>query len=159
MAVGTADRGGHPGHGDPVIVTPFFEKPSVAETLDVPAEFRTWNEDEEPLKLVADFLRERGVAGSPVGFEETDRFFIFDRLKRQLPGTAMVSANPVVRAQRMIKSAHELELMQVANDITLAGDAPCWRARQGGHDSARLSAMPSTPRPRRSAAARSSRWC
>ena len=108
-----------PAHGDPVIVTPFFEQPSVAETLGVPAEFRTWNEDEEPLKLVADFLSERGVASAPVGFEETDRFFIFDRLKQQLPGTAMVSANPVVRAQRMIKSAHELELMQVANDITL----------------------------------------
>lgn len=104
--------------GEPILVTPFFERPSVAETLDVPAEIRTWNEDEEPLKLVADFLRERGVAGSPVGFEETDRFFIFDRLRQQLPQAAMVSANPVVRAQRMIKSAHELQLMQVANDIT-----------------------------------------
>ena len=30
----------------------------------IPAEIRTWNEDEEPLKLVADFLRERGVAGA-----------------------------------------------------------------------------------------------
>ena len=30
--------------------------------LLVPAEIRTWNEDEEPLKLVAEFLKERGVA-------------------------------------------------------------------------------------------------
>jgi Xaa-Pro dipeptidase len=102
-----------------MILTPFFERPSVVETLGVDAEVRTWNEDEEPLKLVADFLRERKVAGSPVGFEETDRFFIVDRLRAQLPGVATVSANPVVRDQRMIKSAHELELMQVANDITL----------------------------------------
>jgi Xaa-Pro dipeptidase len=58
-----------PAQGDPIIVTPFFEQPSVAETLAVPAEIRTWDEDQEPLKLVADFLRERGVAGSPVGFE------------------------------------------------------------------------------------------
>jgi len=42
---------------------------------------RTWNEDDEPLKLVADFLRERKVAGSPVAFEQTDRFFIVDRRK------------------------------------------------------------------------------
>ena len=38
-----------------------------AETLAIPAEIRTWNEDEDPLKLVADFLRERGVAGAPSG--------------------------------------------------------------------------------------------
>ena len=121
-----------PAHGDPVVVTPFFERPSVAETLAIPAEFRTWNEDEEPLKLIADFLRERGVAGSPVGFEETDRYFIFDRLKQQLPGTAMVSANPVVRVQRMIKSAHELELMQVANDITLRAMRHAWQGAKAG---------------------------
>ena len=108
-----------PAHGDPIIVTPFFESPSVKETLAIPAEVRTWNEDEEPLKLVADFLRERGVASEPVGFEETDRFFILDRLQKQLPGLRFVSANPVVRAQRMIKSPAELALMQVANDITL----------------------------------------
>ena len=109
-----------PASGDPIIVTPFFERPSVAESLSIPAEIRTWNEDEEPLKLVADFLRERGVASQPVGFEETDRFFILDRLRKQLPGVRDVSANPVVRGCRMIKSRHELDLMQAANDIMLA---------------------------------------
>jgi Xaa-Pro dipeptidase len=109
-----------PASGDPIIVTPFFEKPSVSESLSIPAEVRTWNEDEEPLKLVADFLRERGVAGNPVGFEETDRFFILDRLRKQLPALREVSANPVVRGCRMIKSAHELQLMQAANAIMLA---------------------------------------
>jgi len=109
-----------PAQGEPIIVTPFFERPSVAESLSIPAEIRTWNEDEEPLKLVADFLRERGVANESVGFEETDRFFILDRLKQQLPSVRVVSANPVVRAERMIKSPHELELMQAANDVMLA---------------------------------------
>jgi Xaa-Pro dipeptidase len=108
-----------PAQGDPIIVTPFFERPSVAETLAVPAEIRTWNEDEDPLKLVADFLRERGVAAAPVAFEETDRYFIIDRLSQQLPGTKMVNANPVVRALRLIKSPAELALMQAANDLTL----------------------------------------
>jgi Xaa-Pro dipeptidase len=108
-----------PAEGDPIIVTPFFERPSVAETLGIPAEIRTWNEDEEPLKLVADFLRERRVAGEPVGFEETDRYFIVDRLGQQLPGLKSVSANPVVRALRLLKSPAELALMQCANDITI----------------------------------------
>ena len=109
-----------PAQGDPIIVTPFFEKPSVSESLGVPAEIRTWNEDEEPLKLVADFLRERGAANAPVGFEETNRFFILDRLQQQLPGVRVVSANPVVRGCRMIKSPAELALMQAAADIMAA---------------------------------------
>ncbi len=109
-----------PAEGEPIVITPFFERPSIEEMLRVPAEIRTWNEDEEPLKLVADFLRERGVVSRPVAFEETDRFFIADRLKQQLPGVSIISANPVVRALRMIKSPAELALMQSANDIMLA---------------------------------------
>jgi len=109
-----------PAKGDPIIVTPFFERPSVAETLSIPAEIRTWNEDDEPLKLVADFLRERGVAAEPIGFEETDRYFILDRLKQQLPGLKFVTGNPVVRGCRMIKTTAELALMQAAADITIA---------------------------------------
>src|SRR5215213_6765767 len=83
-----------PALGDPIIVTPFFERPTIAEMLAVPAEIRTWNEDEEPLKLVANFLRERKVAGAPIAFEETNRFFLEDRLKAQPPGVPIVSANP-----------------------------------------------------------------
>jgi Xaa-Pro dipeptidase len=109
-----------PAIGDAIVVTPFFEKPSIAEMLQIPAEIRSWQEDEEPLKLVAEFLRERKVAGAPIAFEETDRFFIQDRLRKQLPGVPIVSGNPVTRAQRMIKSPTELGLMQAANDIMLA---------------------------------------
>src|SRR5258708_11435694 len=94
-----------PASGDAIIVTPFFEQPSVAESLSVPAEIRTWNEDEEPLKLIADFLRERGAGKARIGFEETNRFFILDRLGPLLPGAHMVTANPVVRGCRMIKSS------------------------------------------------------
>ena len=106
--------------GEPIIVTPFFEKPSVEESLGIPAEVRVWQEDEEPLKLVADFLRERGVAGEPVGFEETNRYFILDRLSQQLPAAKIVSANSVVRAGRMIKSPAEIALMQAAADVMIA---------------------------------------
>src|SRR5438270_13630073 len=107
-----------PAVGDPIIVTPFFERPSVAESLSIPAEIRTWNEDEEPLKLVAGFLRSRRAR--TVGFEETDRYFILDRLKQQLPAVRVVSGNPVVRGCRLIKSPAELALMQTANEIMLA---------------------------------------
>ncbi|MBW0145007.1 M24 family metallopeptidase [Sphingomicrobium clamense] len=109
-----------PVEGDPIIVTPFFEKPSVEESLAVPAEVRTWHEDVEPLGVVADFLHEKRLADRPIGMEETNRYFIHDRLKAELPGARVVSANPVVRGCRMVKTASELALMQAANDITLA---------------------------------------
>src|SRR5215203_5766464 len=92
-----------PAEGEPIIVTPFFEGPTVREMLAVPAEVRTWQEDEEPLKLVADFLKDRRLADKSIGFEETNRFWIMDRLKKQLASANIVSANPVVRALRMIK--------------------------------------------------------
>jgi len=109
-----------PADGDPIVVTPFFEQPTIKEMLAVPAEIRTWQEDEEPLKLVADFLRQRKLASAPIGFEETNRFFLKDRLQKQLPKSPIVSANPIVRAQRMIKSPAELALMQAAADIMAA---------------------------------------
>ena len=121
-----------PAQGTPIIVTPFFERPSIAEMLGIPAEIRTWNEDQEPLKLVADFLRERKLALAPIGIEETNRFFLVDRLRRQLPRTALVSGNPVVRATRMIKTPAELALMQAASDITIAAFRDAWpQVREG----------------------------
>ena len=130
-----------PARGDAIIVTPFFERPSVAETLAIPAEIRTWNEDEEPLKLVADFLRERGVAGEPVGFEETDRYFIFERLRQQLPSMRAVTANPVIRGCRMIKSPAELALMQAAADMTVASLRYAGQRTRAGMTPADIDAM------------------
>jgi Xaa-Pro dipeptidase len=112
--------------------------------LAVPAEIRTWQEDEDPLKLVADFLRERKAAGAPVAFEETNRFFIADRLKRQLPGVTIVSANPVVRAQRMIKSSAELALMQAAADIMAAALRYAGERTREGMAPAEIDAMIAT---------------
>jgi Xaa-Pro dipeptidase len=108
-----------PADGDPIIVTPFFEKPSVEESLAVPAEIRVWQEHEDPFALVAGFLRERGVRRARIGFEETVRHFAVEGLKARMPGTAIVSANPVVRALRMIKTPAELALMKFAADVTL----------------------------------------
>lgn len=109
-----------PAEGEPCIVTPFFEEPSVRETLAVPAEVRVWQEDQNPLAVVAGFLKDRKLAGRPVGVEETARFFAFDGLAQALPGVKLVSANPIVRGCRMIKTPAEIALMQAATDVTIA---------------------------------------
>lgn len=109
-----------PVEGEPCIVTPFFEEPRTKEGLGIPAEIRVWQEHEDPLKLVAGFLRERKLASRPIGIEETVRFFAMDGLRKALPGASIVSANPVVRGCRMIKSPAEIALMQRATDVTIA---------------------------------------
>jgi Xaa-Pro dipeptidase len=115
-----------PVEGEPIVFTPFFEEPSVRESLGIPAEVRTWVEHEDPLRLVAGALRERKLAARPVGIEETVRFFAVDGLRRALPGVEIRSAAPVVRACRMIKSPHELRLMQKAADVTIAAYRHTW---------------------------------
>jgi len=108
-----------PREGEIAIVTPFFEAPSVAETLAVPAELRTWNEDEDPLAAVAAILRDRKVT-APVGIEETVRYFAIDALMRVMPEVQIMSGAAIVRGCRMVKSPGELKLLQKAADITIA---------------------------------------
>lgn len=107
-----------PAEGDVTVVTPFFEAPSIRESLAVPAAIRTWNEHENPLALVASWLREKKLAGKPVAIEETVRHFIVDGLQKALPGVQVVNGAGVVRACRMHKSAAEIALMKTAADIT-----------------------------------------
>ena len=109
-----------PVEGEPCIVTPFFEEPSVRESLGVPAEVRVWQEDDSPIAQVVAFLKSRKLDKRAIGIEETVRFFASDGLARALPAAKIVSANPVVRGCRMIKTSAEIALMQVAADITVA---------------------------------------
>ena len=108
-----------PVEGEPCIVTPFFEEPSIRETLGVPAEVRVWQEDESPIALIVAFLKSRKLDAHPVGIEETVRYFASDGLAHALPGTKIVSANLVVRGCRMIKTPAEIALMQAASDVTV----------------------------------------
>jgi Xaa-Pro dipeptidase len=110
-----------PPQGRVVVVTPFFEEPSIRETLKVAADVRPWKEDARPFELLADALREQvGVAGD-LAVEPTTRFFIVDRVTRAAGGKRdVVAGDEFVHACRMVKSPAELALMQIANNVTLA---------------------------------------
>ena len=107
-----------PAEGEPVLVTPAFEEPSVRENLKVSADVRVWNEHESPFAVLADWLKAHGAGRGPVGVEETTRFFAFDGLRRL--GVETRGDSDVVRACRVIKSPAEIALMQAASDITIA---------------------------------------
>ncbi len=108
-----------PADGRPVVVTPYFEEPSIRETLKVPADVRPWKEDESPFTLLAGALHEH--AAGPLAVEPTTRLFIVDRMSKAAPGApAVIPGDDLIRACRMHKSSHELALMQAANDVTIA---------------------------------------
>jgi Xaa-Pro dipeptidase len=110
-----------PAAGRTVVVTPFFEEPSIRETLKVPADVRPWKEDESPFDLIAGALREHPAADGPLAVEPTTRFFIIEHMRQASgAGRELVSGDGLVRACRMFKSEAELALMQTANDVTLA---------------------------------------
>jgi Xaa-Pro dipeptidase len=107
-----------PAEGEPLIVTPEFEEPSIRESLKVSAEVRVWNEHQSPFTVLADWLKAHGAGRGPVGVEETVRFFAFEGLRTL--GIETRSDAGVVRTCRVIKSPAEIALLRAASDITVA---------------------------------------
>lgn len=118
--------------GDAIIVAPFFEEPSLRETLAIPAQIHVWQEDESPIALIAAALKERGIARGTMGIEERVRFFVSDGLARHAPDLGIVSADAVVRGCRMIKTPAEIALMTKATQVTIEAYRWVWpRIREG----------------------------
>jgi len=110
-----------PAEGRVVVVTPFFEEPSIRETLKITADVRPWKEDESPFDLIAGALRDHAAIDGPLAVEATTRFFIVEHaVKASGTRREVVLGDELVRACRMVKSSAELALMQAANDVTIA---------------------------------------
>jgi Xaa-Pro dipeptidase len=109
-----------PAKGEPAYISPGFEEQRAREVIKFTNDVRLWQEDDDPMALVAGVLKDRGVTTAAVGIEERVRFFVADGLAKAAPATKVVLATPVTAGCRMIKSAAEIANMQYANDITLA---------------------------------------
>lgn len=109
-----------PAEGDIAFVTPFFEEPSVRERMAFGDDVRPWHEHESPFDRVIQIMNDRGYQSGKLALEETTRYFIADGVKKSGPNFELVSGRDVVLGCRMYKSAHELQLMQAASDVTIA---------------------------------------
>src|SRR6202167_2383761 len=126
-----------PAKGAAFYVCPAFEEGRAREQIaNAPdggrVDVRTWEEDENPYQLLAQGLKERGVATGKVGIEETVRFFFADGIAHAAPRATLVSATPVTAGCRMIKSAHEIALMRLAAQVTLSAYEAVYRALRVG---------------------------
>jgi len=130
-----------PREGEIAVVTPFFEEPSVRESMTFGSDVRTWNEHENPFERVAGILRDRKLAGGRIGLEETVRYFVVDGLQKAAPGLKLTSATPVTQGCRMYKSAAEIALMKKASDVTLTAYGHVYKGLQAGMEPADVKAM------------------
>jgi Xaa-Pro dipeptidase len=127
-----------PAKGDPFFVCPAFEEERAREQIALGpfagarADVRTWNEDESPYALVAAGIKDRGLATGTVGVEETMKFVWSDGIRAAAPQVQVVSGTPITAGCRMIKDAHELDLMRVASAATLKVYEAVYRALQPG---------------------------
>jgi Xaa-Pro dipeptidase len=104
--------------GDPVWVVPGFERERGLEQIRIGTDVRAWQEDESPHALLAQALKELGATGR-VGIEEAMPFAFSDGVAQAAPALRLASATPVSAGCRMVKDAHELQLMRRSAEITL----------------------------------------
>lgn len=126
-----------PQKGNPFYIAPSFEEERLRERMSqAPAgresRILTWNEDQDPYALVAQALREAGVATGKAGVEERVPFVFSDGIRQAARGVELISATPVTAGCRAIKSAAELKLMQLANNVTLQVYEAAWKSLKPG---------------------------
>ena len=125
-----------PAKGNPFAVGPAFEEERARELLVsgplAKTDVITWQEDESPFERVALGLKAVGISTGRLGIEETVKFVFADSVAAAAPGITLTSASPVTAGCRMVKTAHELALMKLANQVTLKAYEAAYKALQPG---------------------------
>ncbi len=134
-----------PAKGKAFCVCPTFEEGRAREQLnDGPlegADVLAWHENENPYRLLVDGLRSRGIMVGTLGVEEKTPYVFTEGIAQAAPWMKLVSGTPVTAGCRMIKSAHELELMTIANQATLRVYEAVYRALEPGMTQADAGAL------------------
>jgi Xaa-Pro dipeptidase len=135
-----------PAKGNAFYVCPAFEEGRAREQIkNAPdgehPDVRVWQEDESPYQRLAQGLQDRGIATGKIGLEETVRFVFADGIAKAASQAAIASATPVTAGCRMIKSPHEIALMRLASQVTLAAYEAAYRAVKDGMMQPELEAL------------------
>ncbi|MNZ93183.1 hypothetical protein D3C78_1122400 [compost metagenome] len=108
-----------PAEGAPVYVSPTFEEPKLQTLIRIPGEVAVWEEDESPFDLMAGRIGALSCPGHFVAIDPATPFVFASALMQRLEGR-IISAQPMIVAQRQVKSAAEIALIQ-----TTACRKPC----------------------------------
>jgi Xaa-Pro dipeptidase len=126
-----------PAKGAAFYVCPAFEEERAREQIaSAPegksADVRSWQEDDNPYHRLAQGLTDRGISGGTLGMEETVHFLFSSGIATAAPQANIVSGTPITSGCRMVKSNHEIELMRLANKVTLTAYEAVYRALKEG---------------------------
>ncbi len=130
-----------PRRGEIAVITPYFEEPSVRESMTFGDDVRTWHEHENPFDLVAGILKDRGINLGVIGFEDTVRYFVVEGFKKSVRSFAITSALQVTLGCRMYKSESEIALMKKASEVTLTAYRHVYSKLEAGMTPAVVNAM------------------
>ncbi|CVI63194.1 MULTISPECIES: M24 family metallopeptidase [Agrobacterium] len=106
-----------PAEGAPVYVSPTFEEPKLQTLIRIPGEVAVWEEDESPFDLMARRIGALTCPGHLVAIDPATPFVFASALMQRLEGR-IISAQPMIVAQRQVKSAAEIAIIQTAMDAS-----------------------------------------
>ncbi len=126
-----------PQKGNPFYVSPAFEEGRAREQIaGAPngdsCRVLTWQENEDPYRLVAQGLKDTGATTGRIGIEERMQFVFADGIGKASPAAKIVSATPVTTGCRMIKSPAEIALMRLAAEVSLSAYEAAWKSLKPG---------------------------
>ena len=104
----------------PFFVCPAFEEDRAREQIALgpvrrgTADVRTWQEDESPFERVAQGLKDRGIATGRSASRRRSSSCSPTAWPTAPPQLKVASGTPITAGCRMIKDAHEIELMRLA---------------------------------------------
>jgi Xaa-Pro dipeptidase len=126
-----------PGKGEAFFICPAFEEDRAREQIALGpfaknADVRIWQENESPYELTARALKDHGLSTGRLGIEETVWFVYSDGVAHAAPSVTFTSATPVTAGCRMHKTQHEVELLQLANTVSIKAYEAAWRELKPG---------------------------
>jgi Xaa-Pro dipeptidase len=108
-----------PARGEIVYLSPAFEVEKLRTMISFGDDIAAWEEDEDPAALLIDTVRGFGAKGGVIAVDEATPFFTFDGMRKVGEGFSFLNGSEITAPCRMIKSDHEIALMQTAMSITL----------------------------------------
>ncbi|HEX6558881.1 MAG TPA: Xaa-Pro peptidase family protein [Longimicrobiales bacterium] len=121
-----------PQRGEAVFICPAFEKERAENQIGDKFRIRAWQEDESPYALIASTMRDWGFATGTLAVESSARYFAPFALANLKPAMKVVSGDPITQNCRGVKTAHEIEIMRFANQVTIEAYRATLQTLQAG---------------------------
>ena len=127
-----------PETGKPVVISPAFEQQRAEDQVNGRFDVRVWQEDQNPEELVAKTLTDLGLSTGRLAIDPSARTFVLTEMVTARPSMQFGTAANIVNQCRGVKSAHEIEIMRYANQVTLQAYRAAFKTLRAGMTQAEL---------------------